>query len=210
MSRFATRSIAFGILLIVSPWVYTYPSTHDIQTYVSLNASTSLSPQSAGFLLAQQVEDSTAVPKADSIRGTRSPAVKLKNPYMALGIAVYPGIGLRGAGHWYAGKEGTAMILAGAMVVGGLLLVVPGYGYRDTETCGDTLNGDRNNDGSLELACAVTGLVLVAGSWVYDIVGAPLAVKRQNARILRERNATLEFDFERGGEFVRIQLVRRF
>jgi hypothetical protein len=42
------------------------------------------------------------------------------------------------------------------------------------------------------------------------MVGAPLAVKRQNERILKERKAALEFDFDRGGEFVRIQLVRRF
>ncbi|MGB2768290.1 MAG: hypothetical protein WBC88_01020 [Candidatus Zixiibacteriota bacterium] len=209
MSRFATRSIAFGILLIVSPWVHSYPSTQDVQTYVSRSASTSLSPRIAGFLLAQQVEDSTAVPKADSIRGTRTRSVKLKNPYLALGIAVYPGIALRGAGHWYAGKEGTAMILAGAAAVGALLLLGL-TADPPLEGDGDTLNGDRKNDGSLEYACGVTALVLVVGSWVYDIVGAPLAVKRQNERLLRERKATLEFDFDNRGELVRIQLVRRF
>ncbi|MGB7061812.1 MAG: hypothetical protein WBF13_05595 [Candidatus Zixiibacteriota bacterium] len=101
------------------------------------------------------------------------------------------------------------MILMGAMVVGALLLL-GATGDQGLEGNGDTLNGGRNSDGSLEYACGVTGLVLVAGSWVYDIVGAPLAVKRQNARILRERNATLEFDFDNGGEFVQIQLVRRF
>jgi hypothetical protein len=126
-----------------------------------------------------------------------------------LGIALYPGIGLRGAGHWYAGEEGTAMVLAGAAIVGGLL-VVGGSGYPGPEDDGDTLNGDHPSYGYLRLACVVTGMTLIIGSWLYDIVEAPLAVKRQNERILRERKATLEFDFERGGEFARIQLIRRF
>ena len=209
MNKFATRSIAFGILLIVSPGVHSYPSTCDVQTYISLRAPTNLSARSADFLTAQQVEDSTAVPKADSIRSSRTRTVKLKNPYLALGIALYPGIGLRGAGHYYAGKEGTAAVLAGATIVGALLFI-SGVGYHGCEGNGDTLNGDPHSYSSLEYACVATGIALIIGSWVYDIVGAPLAVKRQNERILGDRKATLEFDFEPGGEFVRIQLVRRF
>jgi len=101
------------------------------------------------------------------------------------------------------------MILVGATAVGFLLLLGI-TADPPLEDNGDTLNGDHPSYSSLEYACGVTGIVLILGSWVYDIVGAPLAVKRQNARILRERNATLEFDFDNGGEFVRIQLVRRF
>ena len=185
-------------------------SDGDTRSYVSaerwMNVQTVQPPD---FLFAQQMEDSSRSQGIGPTFTEQTKSAEVKSPCRAILYAAGPGFFVHGSGHIYAGKKKTARVLLATEMVGFLLMFMamgdPGYDLDDT-----TSNGDRENDDGTRDWLAGTGAFLFLGSWIYDMVGAPLAVKRQNERILRERNATLEFDFERGGELVRIQLVRRF
>ncbi len=196
MKRFA-RAIGLTMLLVCFLWAKTYPSTSKVQTYVSRDGSINLAlDQSSSFLFAQQMED--------TIRGERMDSIKLKDSNMAILYAVVPGIIIHGSGHFYAGKRKTGAILLASGVVGGALFFVGGLGVGLSQLDGGQSTWE---PGYVFMA---TGGALFLGSWVYDMIGAPLAVQKYNEELLQKKNIGLEFDFNHRSKFVRFQIVKRF
>jgi hypothetical protein len=138
-------------------------------------------------LAAQEMQDST--------KRQTPPSLKLKNPYMAAFYSVIPGVALHGAGHVYAGKIPTAITLFGCELLG------VGLGF---------LGGVSQIGGSSDAGenAAFVGFVLFAGSWLYDVIVSPVAVQKQNRKLLEKNPATLEFRI-RSGE-PRLAFVWRF
>lgn len=211
MSRLVVNTVVTtAIFFVCSAHMCSCASDGYTRSYVSAERCIKVQTvQPPDFLFAQQMEDSSRSQGTDPTFAEQTKSAEVKSPYRAILYAAVPGFFLHGSGHIYAGKKKTARVLLATEMVGFVLMFMamgdPGYDLDDT-----TSNGDRENDDGTRDWLAGTGAFLFLGSWIYDMVGAPLAVKRQNERILRERKAALEFDFDRGGEFVRIQLVRRF
>lgn len=115
---------------------------------------------------------------------------KKKSPWVALGIAFFPGIIIHGAGHTYAGKHKTAALLFTSELIG---LGLIGAGIVIISLTVFTKVGTL---GAADISCETSGLVnilfgtgsvLFVGSWVYDVVGAPLSC-RQNSYSLEPAN----------------------
>jgi hypothetical protein len=169
------NAIGVMIFLICLFSVKAYSSTYKAQTYVSRNSLINI-PQCrySGLLFPQQMEDSVKLERADSI--------KLKDPKMAVFYAVIPGILVHGAGHFYAEKPKTGLILFGAEALG-LLFLMRGVASEFREN-------DSDGSGAFE---GITGFTLVLGSWIYDLIGAPLAIERKNQKLLGKKTADLKF-----------------
>jgi hypothetical protein len=211
MSRLIPNTIVTtAIFFTCSAHMCSGASDGDNSSYVSAERWRKVQAvQPPDCLFAQQMQDSLRSQGIDHRFAEQSTSAEAKSPRRAILYALVPGFVVHGSGHIYAGEKKTARILLATEMVGFVLMFMamgdPGYDLDDT-----TSNGDRENDDGTRDWLAGTGAFLFLGSWIYDVVGAPFACKRQNERILRERKVALEFDFERGGEFVRIQLVRRF
>jgi hypothetical protein len=192
----AGKVIALSIALIGGLWVYSYASPGDAQTYVSRSGSIDFALEGpSSFSLAQHHEDSIRVHTLDSL--------KLKDPNMALLYAVIPGVLIHGSGHFYAGKTKTGAVLLGSELVGGTFfsIGVVGKGMSQLE------GGEPWKYGNVFMAF---GGFLFFGSWIYDIIGAPLAVQRENREFLQGRNVRLRFDLDGASHSVRVQMVKRF
>jgi hypothetical protein len=165
--------------------------------------------QPTDFLFAQQVEDSSRSEGIDPTFAGQTKSAGVKSPYKAILYALVPGFAFHGSGHIYAGEKKTGRILLATGAVGFLLMVMamgdPAYDLDDT-----TSNGDRENDDGSRDWLAGTGAFLFLGSWIYDMVGAPLAVKRQNRKLLTSENASLEIHLDRTRMLLRLQIVNRF
>jgi hypothetical protein len=178
----AGKVIALTIALIGGLWVYSYASTGDAQTYVSRSGSIDLALDGpSSFLLAQQMEDSIRVHTLDSL--------KLKDPNMAVLYAVIPGVVIHGSGHFYAGKMGTGAVLLGCGAAGATIFYYGIWGKGSYMAFGG---------------------FLFFGSWIYDLVGAPHAVQKENREFLQGRNVRLRFDLDHATRSVRVQIVKRF
>jgi len=165
------RSIGLTILLIWFLSAKSYPST--TQTYVSRSYHST-------FLLANQTNDSAKV--------TNFHLKKPKSPWIALGIALVPGAVVHGAGHFYAGRIKTGFLLMGTEVVGVSLV-----GVGAIAGFAEVMGGESTLDAELWI---FGGLILFVGSWVYDVVGSPIAVKKQNKELLQRRHGKLKFQIE--------------
>jgi len=186
--------IGLAILLICFLSTNTYPSTNKTQTYVSRSSLTS-SPQHeySGLLFAQQMEDSIKVERTDSM--------KLKDPKMAVFYAIIPGIVVHGSGHFYAGKTKTGFLLLGAEAAGGLLMFTAlGFAIR-----GPAYEHQLETD-----LLAWTGAMLFGGSWIYDVIGSPIAVKKENQKLLGRKSANLKFEFDHKYDSIKIVLIGQF
>jgi TM2 domain-containing membrane protein YozV len=106
---------------------------------------------------------------------------KKKSPLIALGIAFFPGIIVHGAGHFYAGKPKTGSLLLVGELVGvgciaaGIVVISLGV-FTKVGTLGAA-------DVTEEASGLASGLVYVGsglflGTWVYDIVFAPISCLR--------------------------------
>lgn len=127
------------------------------------------------LFIAQQTKDSTKVHIPNPL--------KLKSPYLAVFYSVIPGVLFHGSGHFYAGKGGTGSLLLGLETAGGLLLYLGSL---------STFQGSSHQYDTD--AMGYTGLLLFVGSWVYDVVGSPIAVVRQNRYIQEIRESRNDFD----------------
>jgi TM2 domain-containing membrane protein YozV len=132
--------------------------------------------QRFSFLFAQQTEHLTEL--------QTPPSLKLKSPYMAALYSVIPGAVVHGCGHFYAGEGNTGVLLLGLEFSGGVLLFL---GFQSAF-------GGPSHQGDADML-GFAGLLLFAGSWVYDMVGSPIAVARRN-RYIREIQQS-EFDMKR-------------
>ncbi len=145
--------------------------------------------QRFSLLFAQQTQDST--------RLQISPSLKRKSPYMAAFYSVIPGVLVHGSGHFYAGKEGTGSALLGLEAAGVLLL------YFGSLSAFQGSSHQNDTD-----AMGYIGLALFAGSWVYDMVGSPIAVVRRN-RYIKETEGT-QYDFKREPRQFRLTFAWHF
>jgi hypothetical protein len=164
-----------------------YPLTNKPQTYVSKNGYLNL-------LVLHQANDSA---KIDSVR-----LMRLKSPWIALGMALVPGAIIHGAGHFYAGKITTGFLLLGTEVAGtGLVFLAGLSGFAEAE------GGESSIDPEL---WGFAGLLLFVGSWVYDVVGSPIAVKKENQKLVGKKYADLKFEFDHKYDSIRIVFVKQF
>lgn len=131
---------------------------------------------SLNYLYAQESSASDTINK----KVNEPKPVKLKSPTTALVIALVPGSVVHGAGHFYAGKTGTAFGLFGAEIIGAGLIYAGVLG-----SIFEGMEGSEKRGG--EDAALIIGLGLFAGSWVYDVIASPLVVKNQNDKILGKR-----------------------
>lgn len=102
---------------------------------------------------------------------SRPDTLKLKNPNTALLIAVVPGFVFHGSGHFYARKSLVGVALFATELVGLRL------GLRGTNPFG----GSESNTEGTEV---IAGMILFFGSWAYDLIGAPLAVNKENEKLM--------------------------
>lgn len=113
----------------------------------------------------------------DSINkgSTRPDSLELRNPNVALLIAVVPGFVFHGSGHFYARKSLTGLALFSTESLG-LILWLRG------------LNpfGESSNYSAADQTEFITGMALFFGSWAYDLIGAPLAVNKENEKLMKE------------------------
>jgi hypothetical protein len=183
------RAIGIGFFLIFFFAVRACASTDKIQTYVSKSGLIS-SPQCgySGLLFAQQMEDSIRAKQVDSI--------KLKDPKMAVFYAFIPGIVVHGSGHFYARKTKTGFLLLGAEVVGVSLV---GWSAFATAMGG--------YDPGVELL-GFGGLMLFVGSWVYDVVGSPIAVVKTNKNLFQGNHSGLKLQIK--DENLKLVVIWRF
>jgi multisubunit Na+/H+ antiporter MnhB subunit len=167
-----------------------------VQTYVSESDSTDAAWDGpSSFLLAQHREDSIIV--------SREASGKLKDPGKALIYALLPGLVVHGAGHFYAGDRTAGWALVGGEVFG-LCLIAYALGVRsDHEPPASDMNDQAGTIG-------VFGTAFFVGTWIYDVIGAPLAVQRENRELLGGENVGLRFGFDHTSQSVRVQIVQRF
>jgi hypothetical protein len=153
------------------------------QSYLFKN-SVLKSPQLkyAPFLLSQQPQDSTAEKNIRSL--------KLKSPYWAVFFSFVPGTFFHGAGHVYAGKLGTGLLLFGTEMLGDGLFFIGAIDFYVSII----EDGETNRNPSYVLM--VTGSILFFGSWVYDIIGSPIAVQKHNRKLLQRKNTELKFQLK--------------
>lgn len=177
-------------------WVHSYASPSDTQTYVSRSGSADAAWNGpSSFLLAQHQEDSISVEGV----GSR----ELKDPQVALLYAAVPGFFLHGAGHFYAGKKTAGWVLVGGEILSlSIMTCAVGLGL------GESTNGSTSSTSADEVA--ILGGILFVGTWAYDIIGAPLAVQRQNRELLRGKDARHRFGLDHTSHSVRVQIAKRF
>ena len=107
-------------------------------------------------------------------KGSSHPdSLRLKNPNTALLIAVVPGFVFHGSGHFYARKSLTGLALFATEAVG--LMV-----WRR----GGNFLGSSGGGTDAEQVQFIIGMALFFGSWAYDLIGAPLAVNKENEKLL--------------------------
>ena len=182
--------------LIAGLWVYSCGSPGDAQTYVSRSDSTDVAWDGpSSFLVAQHREDSIIV--------NREVYGKQKDPGKALVYALVPGLVVHGAGHFYAGDKTAGWVLAGGEILG-LCLIAYYLGVRNEQKpMESTLNDEAETIGYF-------GVGLFVGTWIYDVIGAPVAVQRENREFLGGENARLRFGFDHTSHSVRIQMAKSF
>ncbi|NIN00599.1 MAG: hypothetical protein GTO24_21690 [candidate division Zixibacteria bacterium] len=124
-------------------------------------------------------------------------SLKLKSPYMAVFYSFFPGVLVHGSGHFYAGKAGIGSALLGFEAAGALLL------YFGSLSAFQGSSHQNDTD-----AMGYMGLVLFAGSWVYDLVDSPIVVVRQNKYLRQEKRAGIKLKMKDGD--LRLVAVWRF
>lgn len=188
--------IGLTLVLVCLLWTKTNAETSKVQTYVfRVSSINMLQPEYRMFLLAQQMED--------TIKGHMSDSLKLKDPNMAIFYAFIPGIVVHGSGHFYAGRKVTGWILVGGEILSlGMCTYAVGAGL------GESMSGSSSNIND-DIA-AILGGTLFFGTWIYDLIGAPLAVQKDNQNLLQKNNISLKIDFDHLNNFVRFQIVKRF
>lgn len=105
---------------------------------------------------------------------------KYWDPLDAFGLAVIPGVIVRGAGHWYAKRylTGTALFIASVI---GLKLYISAQdpsgweGYRDGHPI-----WHENKYYKLQ---RYSGLFIWFGTWAYDLIGAPIICIHHNRQV---------------------------
>jgi len=102
-----------------------------------------------------------------------SDSLKLKDPNTAAFYALVPGFFVHGAGHFYAGRSKTGALLFGIEMLSGLSLYL--------FALSNLPNGEPDDTRRAAYVSVAAGLFL--GSWYYDIMKSPHAVKEYNEKL---------------------------
>lgn len=138
----------------------------------------------------------------------------LKDPFVAAMLAIFPGVIVRGMGHFYAKKY----------ITGGLLIMVAFFGLYfnkiDYYDASDFIYKQIQNDPPRYVAeiskhkhhefLYYSSRILIFGSWAYDIIGAPIVCIRHNKRIKQKLSLNPYFGKNQLGNQVGIQLRYSF
>lgn len=180
----------FLVLITSTPWLLCHSSENEFRPDLAKTYMTN--PKQTKYfslLFTEQMQDSISERVADS--------VGLRDPNYAIFVALVPGAVVHGAGHFYAGKPWTGLILFGSELAGF------GLSYLGALTAmGD---GEYSPGGAVAVGA---GMTLFFGSWVYDAVFAPLSIKRKNEELLRGKHSNLRFRIGDGD--LRLVTVWRF
>ena len=130
---------------------------------------------------------------------------KLKSPTKAFVIALVPGSVVHGAGYFYAGKTKTALGVFGAEILGAGMAYVGALGMSLTSDTGGKTTGAGG-------VLFIFGLGLFTGSWIYDVIGSPFAVKNENDKILGKKPFPydLNMKFDEKQQQIKCLVVKRF
>jgi hypothetical protein len=110
----------------------------------------------------QGIDDSLAV---------KGPCYKNKNPWLAFGLALGPGIVVHGLGHYYAGRKKTALILFGTEILATGLAFIERNQIR--------------KENSRRVDAPLLGVYLFSylyASWMYDVIFAPSKIIEDNKK----------------------------
>lgn len=202
------KQLILFLLIVVSFFVL--PKTMQAETGsnasdLPVNISYELDMALTVNTLDSSVVGETVWADSASRKAAEAKPIKLKSPTTALIIAIVPGSVVHGAGHFYAGKTRTAIGLFGAGIVGAGLTLTGAL-----ENIFEGMEGSENNDGAD--AALIIGLGLFAGSWIYDIIGAPHAVKNQNDKILGKKPFPYELNMQldENNQQIKCLVVKRF
>jgi TM2 domain-containing membrane protein YozV len=189
VNRFCS-TVVLGVIFVLSQNSEAYPTIAQAETHVTEAAIAASQPVPLAMLvLDQQMGETATERQADS--------VKLRDPNHAIFMALVPGSVVHGAGHFYAGRPATGLILFGGELAGA------GLFYLGAVTAiGD---GKYSPGGAVAVA---TGATLFFGSWAYDLVFAPLSISRRNEELLREKRA--DFKLQIKDKEIRIVSTWRF
>lgn len=131
---------------------------------------------SLNYLYTQETSQMDSVNKGY----VRPDTLRLKNPNTAIVIAILPGSIVHGAGHFYARRPVTGAALLGIEAVSLVFFVrAIGQGLSDT------------GSPEQERQEVFIGTTLFFGSWLYDIIFAPLTIAKENERILEKQSSKL-------------------
>jgi TM2 domain-containing membrane protein YozV len=179
------KTLLLVSLVICCSWREGHSSTNGFPSlYLRRGAASSAFAQHTASLPSSQVQDSTRIHFSDSLR--------LKNPNLALAYAVIPGFIVHGAGHFYAGRRTTGIVLLACEVVGCTFFTV---GALDQAV--SHLEDAHPSDGASGEGLIVIGTILFVGSWTYDMIGAPLAVQKYNQALLDKEAVGLKFRLQK-------------
>jgi hypothetical protein len=170
-------------------------STYNQETYISRKHWENLRlHHSRNSFFAQQTEDTTKTRTTESL--------KLKDPNVAFFYAAVPGFFVHGAGHFYADEKKTGWILVGGEVVSlGVLTFAGLVGFAEA------MGGEGSTSPDM---LALTGTLIFIGTWVYDLIGAPIAVKKNNQMLLQKQSQAIPFEPGCRSDFVGLRIVKAF
>ncbi|MFP4465989.1 MAG: hypothetical protein ACLFP1_02955 [Candidatus Goldiibacteriota bacterium] len=103
--------------------------------------------------------------------------------------ALFPGVVVHGAGHFYAKDKNRGMSIVSAQI---LSLVMMGISINGVLAPRDVSGVETDNVSNVVF---YTGLAVFLGSWIYDMIFAPAAVERYNEKntfLLEDRKAVDE------------------
>jgi len=172
------------------------PSTDRADTYVPRDNPSPAAWNGASDLLAAKHHE-------DSITVSREVYGRAKDPGKALFYALVPGLVVHGVGHFYAGDKTAGWVLVGGEVLGLCLIAYAAGARSDYKPLSSDLDDEAETIGYF-------GLGLFVGTWIYDVIGAPLAVQRENRELLGGEDVRLRFGFDQTNHSVRVQIVRSF
>jgi hypothetical protein len=128
-------------------------------------------------------------------------SLRLKDPNKALLYAAIPGFVVHGAGHFYAGKTKTGLLLLGTELVAFAFLVQSALlDWAEAES-----GAKQPVDPVVPLAI---GTVLFYGCWLYDLFASPGEVKKRNEELLKTANMDIELGLKQNTYC--LKLVKRF
>lgn len=157
-----------GILLCISGTLAPEVEAADLMHCTSENPNT--------LAVGQWEEDEFWESDTVTVKGKvyKRDVLGLKSPGAALFLALVPGSLVHGVGHFYAGHRRTGTIL---VIAEGLSIAMASAAF--VMAFGDSESQEAS------IIFGYGGIFGFTGSWAYDVIAAPLVVRRDNKKILR-------------------------